>query len=203
MSAYPTYDKKIMEAIRQLTLEEMLMALHDLAIALDQDRLRDIGLSRQMFGNEEYPVRPAVHGWDAVQHAMQSAGYEMKGFKQKSDLVEFMGEDLAEEVWAAQEHAVEMMSEIGAIMMGEDVDEAEATEIYDMGGHIRWDDPHADDDIETMPLPHVTGTTDPAEKMRRLMEESKRHHPTHPRFDSTTEGWGDMPDDLSGFGWEA
>ena len=53
ISIGPTYDKKIMEAIRQLTLEEMLMALHDLAIALDQDRLRDIGLSRQMFGNEE------------------------------------------------------------------------------------------------------------------------------------------------------
>lgn len=191
VSAYPLYDKKVIEAMRQLTVEETLMALHDLAMGLHLDRLRDVGLGRQMFGNDQNAIRPAPQGWDSIDLAMRSAGYAMPGFKQKQDVLDLLGDELGETVWDQQQLSIDAVKEIGLIMESEDVDMEEATLIYHLG-----DEPHEDEEEDDAPPRSMRA----AEQMKEMMMKAKKAHPTHPgSFKDIMDG--DIPDDMSGFGW--
>lgn len=180
MSAFPTYDKKIMEAIRQLTLEEMLMALHDLALALHQDRLRDIAVSESVYGNDKYPIRPAVHGWAAIEHAMLSAGYSMDGFRQFEDLVELFGdEDVAQAVWEGQEELLGDVEAIGTMMEEEDMSMEQATLLRRL-------------DLSPEEF---------SDRVDREVAKASGEHPSSRKVSIADLLHDDTPDDLSGFGW--
>lgn len=114
MSLYQTYNKAIMEAIRQLTLEEMLCALHDVAYALNQDRIRDLGPGRAT--GHDVSLRPGWISLRPVEHAMLSAGFEMPGVQKHEDLAEAFGEELASELSYNQDKVETYMRRIGSIM---------------------------------------------------------------------------------------
>jgi hypothetical protein len=113
---FPTYNRHIMEAVRQLTIEESLMLLHDLAYTLHEDRLRDVGPSRSLGMAEAQPVRPGWLSLDPLDHTMRSAGFDMAGVQKHQDLVDAFGEEVATAVSANQFQVVEYMSHIGDLM---------------------------------------------------------------------------------------
>jgi len=136
-SVYNLYPRDIMEAVRQLTVEEASQILCDLALSLRNDTLRDVSLCKALGATE--PVRPIIKSWEALVHALRTAGIEVHGYGGLPDLVEALGEEAGESVflsmqetsdlaerlsheaevgdWTNQEARAEFLTEYHALMM--------------------------------------------------------------------------------------
>lgn len=115
-SVYNTYDRKIMEAVRILTMEEALCIVHDVAVAINDDRLRDLGASRTAGLGDSSPIRPGWISLRALDHAMRSAGYDMPGTQTHKDIVDVFGEEGAALMAEAQEKIEAYMVRLNSIM---------------------------------------------------------------------------------------
>lgn len=93
MSVYNTYDRKVMEAVRILSVEELLCIVHDVAVALKEDRLRDLGAGRVADLGDSAPIRPGWVSLRALEHALLTAGFEVPGIQTPQDLVDIFGEE--------------------------------------------------------------------------------------------------------------
>ena len=174
MSLYPTYDRRIMEAIRQLTLEEMLTVLHDVALLLMDDRMRDLGLSRELGMEESLPMRPALVSFESIVHAMQSAGFPQPGFQTREDLEAAVGVDTAAEMHDSRTVVLEHLHKIGEIMEQHNVN---------MG---------------TASIMKALNITQEDLDEAKAESESKGRHPAAPK-----EEIPNVPPTIEGFGWDA
>lgn len=134
-SLYRLYDDEYMEVVRIMTIEEIMCVVHDVVMALEADRLRDIGPTRLTFSEsgiappcnvcgEEKGIRPGWKSLEAVKHAMDSAGVGTNGIQSRQDRVDLFGRDQADLYDEAQAymdghlHAIaEIMEETGVNMM--------------------------------------------------------------------------------------
>ena len=149
MSTFQMYDKRVMEAVRQLTLEEMLCALCDVAELLRQDRMRDMGPSRESHKDDSMPIRPMSVGLEPLNHAMLSAGFDMPGFGTPEQVQEALGDD---QVLQNYDEMKERINDIG-----------EAMEVYGLG--IEEAKAYLDDDdIEIEETDWVAGKFRPPSK---------------------------------------
>lgn len=147
MSLYRTYNNKVMEAIRMLTTEEMMCVLHDVALALHKDRLRDLGESQavKIVGG----IRPGWASLGALEHAMLTANFKMPGVQTKKDLEAIFGPEEADRLEKLQEELLAYMNSLGDLMEDTNCDMNTASIMQAMKDHPSTQEvQEAPDDLE-------------------------------------------------------
>lgn len=164
-SLFRLYDDEYMEVVRILDLEEIMCVVHDVILALANDRMRDVvsDTITEITGETPYcdtcgqntTIRPGWKSLEAVKHAMDSAGIPTNGVQSREDRVEVFGDEAADAFDEAQTymdthlHAVaEIMEETGlpmALALGiyqqrrlDELDDVEDIDIPDDLGGFGW-----------------------------------------------------------------
>lgn len=131
MSMYHTYRRDIMEVVRMLTVEELMMIVADLAVKLELDHLRDTSYASVLADVNEVDVsphvgyRPRAYSWRALTHAMRTAGLDVPDNEDEAHIEEVtttlglpVDESAAilEHLFESEDEYAAMFTEVGRIM---------------------------------------------------------------------------------------